>query len=345
MNENEELTPRRLAHVAQEIREQLQALVRTRTRAVILRTEALDAAQTHLQGLRRKLQVALGRGWGAAAGKLVRRIAPVTRDLPYQTQNIAQAIETLGMVTVPSARCLLEDLQQLKEELDGMTYNPAKGILAVTTEPITLDGVYLGPFEIQLHVNRLARDEPHSVCDVVALDPHPAASNDSVTHPHVNDQGLCAGDATTPIGAALSSGRICDVFLLVRSVLTTYNSGSPYVSLNDWHGTSCHDCGYIAGGDDTRWCTSCEHDYCDDCSSYCHVCDEGTCNECLGNCSACEEPTCPSCLTRCPDCEASICKSCLEAGECPCHEEEDDHENEQENITPAEAGTVADAAA
>ena len=54
---------------------------------------------------------------------------------------------------------------------------------------------------------------------VVALDPHPAGSDESVTHPHVRDEQLCAGDAAAAIRSALAGGRICDFFLLVRSVL------------------------------------------------------------------------------------------------------------------------------
>ena len=345
MNENKEMTPRQLVHVAQKIRERLQALVQARTRAVILRAEPLYVAQARVKALRRQLQIALARGWDAAADKLARRIALVARDLPMCVQNVAHVVEARRTIIVPSARCVLADLQQLKEELDGLRYHAGQGILAVTTEPITLEGTYLGPFEIQLFLNSLALDEPHSAYEIVALDPQPAGCNSDVTHPHVNDQRLCAGDAVTPIGAALSSGRICDFFMIVRSVLTTYNSSSPYVSLENWHGSSCYDCGYNIADEDARWCSSCENDYCDDCASYCHVCDETTCNGCLESCPVCDEQTCPSCRTRCPDCEEPICKICLEAGECPCHEEEEDHENEQDNTTAVETGTTADAAA
>ncbi len=345
MNQNEEPTPRQLVRVAQKIREQMQGLVQTRTRAIILRTEVLYLAQAQLKSLRRQLQVALARGWDAAAGKLARRIALVARDLPMYAQNVEHLVEARRTITVPSARCLLADLQQLKEEMDSLRYHHGQAVLAVSTEPITLEGTYLGPFEIQLFINSLARDEPHSAYEIVALDPHPASSNDIVTHPHVSDQRLCAGDATTPIGAALSSGRICDFFLLVRSVLTTYNGSSPYVSLDNWHGSSCHDCGYTVAGDDSRWCTSCEHDFCSDCASYCGRCDETTCRECLTDCGVCDESVCFACVTRCPDCGDSICKTCLEAGKCPCHEEEEGYEDEQDNTTPVEAGTAADAAA
>ena len=345
MNQNKELTPRKLVHVAQMIRGQLQELVRTRTRAVILRAETLYVAQAEAKTLRRKVQIALARDWDAAADKLTRRIALVARDLPHYAQNVEHVVEARRAVAVPPVRCLLADLRQLKEEMDGLRYHAGQGILAANTEPITLEGTYLGPFEIQLFLNSLARDEPYSTYNIVALDPHPATSNDVVTHPHVSDERLCAGDATTPISTALISGRICDFFLIVRSVLTTYNGSSPYVSLDNWHGTSCYECGYTVAGDDCRWCTSCDHDYCSDCAAYCARCDENTCGGCLEDCPVCDERVCPSCLTRCPNCGDPICKSCLDNLECPCHEEDDDHEDEQENQTPVEAGTAADAAA
>jgi len=345
MNENKRFTPHQLVYVAQKIREQLQALVRTRTHVVIQRTETLYVTQARLKSLRRKLQVALGHGWDAAAGKLVERLAAVARDLPHHAQNLMQVIDARRAVTVPSVRCLVEDLRQVRDEFDGMTYDPKSHVLSVSTEPITLDGLYLGPFDVHLYVNRLGRDEPYSAYDIVALDPHPATSNDVVTHPHVSDERLCAGDAVTPINAALSSGRICDFFLLVRGVLTTYNSSSPYVSLENWHGTSCHECGYIGGVTDSNWCTSCEHDFCSECASYCTVCDESTCKGCLENCPVCDEHVCPSCLTRCPDCEDQLCTRCLEQGECACHEKEGSHEDEQENAIPVDVITAAESAA
>ena len=142
------------------------------------------------------------------------------------------------------------------------------------------------------------------------------------------------GDAGAAISAALAAGRICDLFLLVRSVLMHYNPHSPFVSLDNWHGIACHECGYITSGDDVFWCAACEHDFCGDCSSYCRRCDESTCINCLENCPACDEPVCPSCMTRCPDCEEPICKTCLEEQQCPCIEENEENQDEQaENMS------------
>ena len=99
------------------------------------------------------------------------------------------------------------------------------------TDPITLEGVYLGPFSIRLNVDLLeAGRTDASAFQAVALDPHPASSSDTTTHPHVRDDYLCAGEASEPISAALREGRVADAFLLVRSVLTNYNRSSPFIA-------------------------------------------------------------------------------------------------------------------
>ena len=73
---------------------------------------------------------------------------------------------------------------------------------------------------------------------MIAEDPHPAHSDDSVTHPHVQSEGVCEGDAKLPIRNALSQLRLLDFFQIVGSLLRTYNSGSPYVALL-MTGTEC----------------------------------------------------------------------------------------------------------
>jgi len=110
------------------------------------------------------------------------------------------------------------------------------------TEPITLEDVYLGPFRIQLELNkdiRLSSVEALSelyqggAYHVIALEPNLAATDASVNHPHVSNERLCEGDGYAPIRAALEQGRLCDFFTLVRSILNTYSPDSPYVRLDD----------------------------------------------------------------------------------------------------------------
>ena len=103
----------------------------------------------------------------------------------------------------------------------------------MTTESITLEGVCLGPFEIRLELRRLQDIGRRSPYLVIALDANPAATAENVAHPHVNDDMLCPRDASTAVNAALASGRLCDCFMIVQSVRNPYNSGSPYVRIED----------------------------------------------------------------------------------------------------------------
>ncbi|CAN5301697.1 hypothetical protein BH11PLA2_BH11PLA2_31640 [soil metagenome] len=115
-------------------------------------------------------------------------------------------------------------------------------MLRVRTEPLTLKDVDLEPFAIELHWTRLAHQKGSSCFDIVALEPNPASGRDEVTHPHLNDGELCAGDSAIPIQCALVESRISDAFVMIRSVLTTYNPRSAYVQLDEWENDLCDSC-------------------------------------------------------------------------------------------------------
>ncbi|MCP4259366.1 MAG: hypothetical protein GY774_17925 [Planctomycetes bacterium] len=168
---------------------------------------------------------------------------------------------------------------------------------------------------------------------VVALDPHPAATDEDVTHPHVSDRKLCEGDGAVTIRLALEQSRLFDFFSMIRSILSTYNPDSPYVSLDDWHGEPCYDCGYVMSRDDIYYCSYCDHDFCSECSTYCRCCDEGCCVGCAEQCPYCEDHVCMNCMRECVECNSLYCSSCLEENVCPnCKEEELNHGNEQNEI-------------
>jgi len=336
------LSRRELARVASDIRGHLLELARRRYREVQQKLDHLTDQAQRLAAIRRGLSTCDARRWHAAEEKLTRQIEQVSRDIPYYLGAVERALQACRL-NVPSVAEIYQDLLQADAEFDGLRYDRKTHTLAVSTEPIGLDGVFLGDFAIQLHIPALAQMRPGGVYQVVALNAQPASSNPSVTHPHVQDGQLCPGDAGTAINSALAGGRICDFFMLIRSVLTTYNNSSPYVSLDNWYGIACYGCGYTTHPDGASPCYSCDNTFCNECSSYCRSCDDTTCSECLQNCKACEETVCPSCLTECPECGNPICKSCLDNLRCPCHEEEEDHEGEQDD-PPAEAGTAADAA-
>ena len=243
---------------------------------------------------------------------------PVRRQMLCLVQVVQNAVTHTGnslerpIGTVCNQRHLLEELRQLDDEFSGLALDVKHKQLSVTTEDIELEDVYLGPFTIRLSWERLARGMSSHCFEIVALDPHPAAAKESVTHPHVNCGELCAGDATLPIQRALEQGRLADAFCLVRSVLTTYNPSSPYIALSEWGGEECHDCGCGAHADDLSYCESCCHDYCEDCIRCCSACQESRCGDCLQGCPSCEESVCSGCLRRSERSGKACCRACLQ---------------------------------
>jgi hypothetical protein len=245
---------------------------------------------------------------------------------------------------VVTPRQLLEELRQLDEEFHDVFIKPKEGIVAVVTDPITLEGVRLGRFRIELHLARLAERRDASAFDCVALDPNPAAASESTAHPHVRDDALCAGEASVPIANALAEGRVCDAFLLISGVLHSYNGASPYVALCDWSGVACADCGSSRHEDDLYRCQECGGDVCESCISSCDACGESYCGNCLFREGAGSgdggvddgDFLCPACRTECPRCgrvalredveDRGVCARCDEADEAEEAEDADDAE-------------------
>lgn len=278
------------------------------------------------------------------------QLSGLLQRLPRLAQQAFQALPPAPR-TPPSLREVLAEVDALYLEFPDVAWNATSHTLSVTTDPITLEDLHLGHFSIELSLKDLARGRRRECFRVIAQSPNPAQSNDAVTHPHVSHERLCEGDAAGPIAAALTEGRLADFFTLVTCVLTTYNAASPYVSLEDWTGHPCHDCGLSISGDDSYGCQGCDHDVCQDCIGSCRVCDDSFCTSCLSDCPECGDPTCEACLRPCSACGTRVCRGCLTEGQCPpCQEPPDPKTaNEGESAhaltaSPLTAATPAEAA-
>ena len=260
--------------------------------------------------LRRLMQTAESRGWKLAAAHL-------REQLTNELERLAALIrEVLDKVTVPwnvlqepSPRSLYEEVLALQREFPALRCDLDRPheLLAVETERIVLQGIDLGPFEI-----RFACDPAVGLLEytVVALEPHPPATNEGITHPHVQGDVLCAGDAKYALRTALRDGRLSDFCLIVGQVLATYNSHSAYVLLSEWTGKSCSGCGQITSEDLLVECHHCSDDLCGDCAGECAECKESHCRSCLEACSVCYRRCCANCLPKCEDCGKQICTDC-----------------------------------
>jgi len=282
--------------------------------------------------LHRRRERARRRNWRLAQAALERELGEASVSMRADLRTMERRLADDRMPsTFASVTEIYSDLSALSEEFEEFAFDRSDQLLSVTTEPIELEEVYLGPFEIRLDWSDLHSPERQPY-RVVATDPHPSAAKESVTHPHVQDEQVCEGEGKHAIRAALQQGRLFDFFLVVANLLRTYNPGSPYVSLEDWDGVECRDCGAMVASDDRLICENCESAVCDDCYYRCVECERAFCAGCIRSCEACGEPTCFSCSVCCAGCERELCPSCLEDNErcSACHEEESKRKNEEE---------------
>ena len=318
-----------LVRTANRIQEGLMKLKNSRYLELMKRLISFAGQFQELSAESRKMGASLARGWFSAAEQCCSRTSKLLNDTSYSISQIQQLTEGPQKKT-PKLSLLVEELDQVREEFGSIDFDKAENTLSVVTDPIALEDVALGPFRIRLELDKfseLFKDRPYRV---IALNPNPPATDEEVTHPHVSGERLCEGDGCVAIRSALEQGRLSDFFTLVRSILNTYNPDSPYVSLDDWDGESCYDCGYVMSREDTYYCYYCEHDYCSQCSTYCHQCEETACLGCSSQCPHCEELVCKNCISKCTECEELCCESCLEDGLCPNCKEETEKENEQQ---------------
>ena len=318
-----------LARMANRIREGLMQLKHGRYVELNRQLTNLTGQLQQLTTESRKMGASVTRGWFSAAQRCCKNVNNLLGEVGYSLPRIRPLAEK-PQKEIPKLQLLIDELDGLQKEFGDIEFEASNNTISVVTEPITLEDIYLGPFKIQLELNKLDQLYYSSPYLVIALEPNPAATDDGVTHPHVSSEKLCEGDGSAAIRTALEEGRICDFFTIVRSILNTYSADSPYVALHDWDGATCYDCGYTMSSENSYFCQYCENDYCADCSTYCRHCEETVCMSCSGQCSYCEEFVCRNCISECEECGESFCQSCLEENLCPNCREEQENENEQQ---------------
>ena len=266
--------------------------------------------------LARRIEIAAARGWPAAAQSLR---ADLARSIDYCRDRMTALYTELEKTPpkAPSLPSLYNEILALYEEFEEVEIDFEEHEIVATTESITLEGIFLGPFEIRLDWEKLGNPSPYRI---KALRPNPATANESVTHPHVQAERLCEGEGRTAICSALEEGRLGDFFLLVAQVLRTYGKGSAYVELDDWDGVNCSDCGGSTYESERYYCSRCDATLCDPCARACNGCDSTFCSDCLESCAICEDSFCSSCLTACKNCHEYVCENCLPNSLCEkCH--------------------------
>jgi hypothetical protein len=259
----------------------------------------------------RRIGRARNRKWNGAVETVRQQALKALTELRAQLES-CRSLLTLNTdgVGVSSVGDIYRDLVAVRDEFPQVAAEFSNGSVSVTTDPITLEDVYLGPFDIKLSWTDAFAPLSY---EVSACDPQPAATSNEVTHPHVESNQLCEGDGHPLIRQALQQGRLADFFLIVRQVLKTYNPHSAYVQLDHWSGRDCPDCGNSMCEDELICCPECETDVCGECARDCRSCGSSCCGDCQSICPNCSESICKACLKTCSGCDDSLCAGCLES--------------------------------
>ena len=286
---------------------------------------------------------AVERNWLSSAEQVISRVSRNLTDFSCYLQRFKELVNADETV-LPKLSDIYAELIQIEQEFGEIKFDSNEKALSVITEPITLNDIPLGPFEVKLSIGQISRLYNDTPYWIIALEPNPAGSNEEVTHPHVSSERLCEGDGHVAIRSAIEQGRFCDFFTMAVTILQTYNPGSPYISLDEWQGTSCYDCGCTVSNDDCYYCEYCDRDYCSSCSSYCQRCDTTVCLGCSYECPSCDELVCHNCTVKCKECDEMFCKNCVDEERlCQnCQEQRKESENEEQEQLSEESKADAE---
>jgi hypothetical protein len=223
MNEKE------LLRVAYLVQETLGKLRKNRYLECVRQLSLFTGSLAEVARGSRNLGLALAHDWLAASEQCCLSIVRQLGQVPYNVSKLESLLDRRHK-EVPTLGSTLAELKALQEEFDDVAFNADEGALNAVTEPITLEDVYLGPFRIALYLDKLSEIYQKVPYYIIAVEPHPAAKDEAITHPHVSNEMLCEGEGAAAIRAALEDGRLCDFFVMVRGILTTYNPDTVQVA-------------------------------------------------------------------------------------------------------------------
>jgi hypothetical protein len=269
---------------------------------------SLDEEFAELQRARYRVEL-------ATAKNLALTLPRLKEQLTVRLIQATRQFEQLRGLYAPTAEPpdlgeWIREVRQLEAEFGAVEVRWTDRVIVAVTEPIELRGIALGSFAIEFDWQPSHRARGAKSFAIIALQPNTPTGREDITHPHVQDGVLCAGDAVGPLERALADGHLTDAFLLVQSVLVTYNANSPYIPLSEWDGTLCGDCGRRVDRESRYTCEHCERDLCDECAETCSACSETRCADCMEPCDVCQARHCRGSLTD-TDNDRSVCSECL----------------------------------
>lgn len=266
-----------------------------------------------------RLEITKANGWESATRFLKNNmINGLVRKITNNFAAMETELSEENEISVPSIKFLWQEIKSLNGLFEDSDFR--NGRLSVTTKPIVLehDGetLGLGRFKIiiDFKTDIAARSYEHMIY-MEALEPNCSPGEDNLVHPHVRGNEPCLGEAVGLMQEPFVQGQIESVFLILNSMLKTYNPISPYRTMEEWYDEAheCSWCGNGLGEDEGYCCNDCGTSICDSCCWWCARCEEYYCESHSGfRCGWCEDTICGGCYhNECKVCVASLCESCI----------------------------------
>jgi hypothetical protein len=143
-----------------------------RLRAAPVLVELPETHWTECQSLIHKIHHSRIHSWNHAAALLEDRLERALSRCLERLQETSRHVSSSGRQSPPqTAREIFRDLVALSDEFESVTIDVPNQTLSVMTEPIVLEEIGLGRFEIGLHWDRIGECRPY---EVVALEPNRA---------------------------------------------------------------------------------------------------------------------------------------------------------------------------
>ncbi len=162
---------------------------------------------SRLQRLQQLLTRARQANLQGAVQRLERYINLTAQHLRSDLYRLTDTL-TAGQQQRIDVKDVYEELTALDGDFEDVEFKPRVGVISVTTEPIELEDHYLGAFEIRLPLRYMKQTRPYQI---IAVDPNPAGTCDSTTHPHVQGENLCEGEGSggdRPVACERASARL-----------------------------------------------------------------------------------------------------------------------------------------
>ena len=214
---------------------------------------------------------------------------------PVETQDVVSEVRSLQQ------HYGTENVKFLGDGKIEVTY-PTDFVL--TYKPEKYPPLNVGKLKVTIAISRRGGGWTIQGAALTPIRPfgEPAGSN---PHPHISGHDICLGEGRAALESAIRDYRLTDAFMIIESVLRTYNEKSPYRKFETYVGKPCKDCGDFVVNPPNSCCGV------NGCTAPMPILCER--HEPKREILTCGHQACPTHRTKCVRCSKIICNACTKS--------------------------------